>query len=309
MSAPAGAQLASSQPPPYWAYPVNPPQSSKPDPPDIVLQHVPGSGAAFTLAQIQDWNFVADWHPEGHPVMPDIVVHGRKPEVFACGFCHLPNGQGRPENSRLAGLPVRYIVQQFADFKSGMRHCSEPKFMPPSNMNKYETHATDEEILAAAKYFAALTPKPWIRVVETDNVPQTHVAGWMLVANDPAVMEPIGHRIIETPENLDRTELRDDQSGFIAYAPRGSIERGKALVTTGAAGRTVACATCHGPQLKGLTAPPLAGRSPSYLVRQLYDIQSGARSGANTHLMKPTVKKLTLDDMIAIAAYVASLNP
>ena len=45
--------------------------------------------------------------------------------------------------------------------------------------------------------------------------------------------EPIGMRIIETPENDEQTEpLRNPRSGFIAYAPVGSIEKGEVLVTT-----------------------------------------------------------------------------
>ena len=70
------------------------------------------------------------------------------------------------------------------------------------------------------------------------------------------------------------------------------------------------CATCHGAGLKGLgNVPSIAGRSPSYIVRQLYDIQNGVRSGPATQLMKQPVAKLTLDDMIAIAAYTSSLHP
>jgi cytochrome c553 len=49
--------------------------------------------------------------------------------------------------------------------------------------------------------------------------------------------------------------------------------------------------------------------SPSYVVRQLYDIQSGARAGAAVQPMKRVVKNLTIGDMAAIAAYTASLNP
>jgi len=246
--------------------------------------------------------------------MPEIVSRGRAPDVFACGYCHLPNGQGRPENSSLAGLPVAYIVQQLADFKSGLRKSSDPKHGPTSTMIAYETKANKEEIRAAADYFSALKPRPWIRVVETDTVPQTHVAGWMLVANDPvenaaAEMEPIGVRIIETPENLERTELRDDHSGFVAYVPVGSIKKGQALSTANS-NKTLRCAACHGLDLKGLgNVPALAGRSPSYIVRQLYDIQSGTRAGAAVQKMKPAIAKLTVHDMAAIAAYTASLKP
>ena len=51
-----------------------------------------------------------------------------------------------------------------------------------------------------------------------------------------AETEPIGMRIVETPENPERTEmLRDPRSGFIAYAPVGSVKKGEALVKTGGA--------------------------------------------------------------------------
>jgi cytochrome c553 len=263
----------------------------------------------FTTAQVGDFFNPPDWHPGGHPAMPKIVAHGRAPDVFACGYCHLPNGQGRPENSSLAGLSAAYIVQQLADFKKGLRKSSEPRHAPTNAMIKNETKANDREIQAAAKYFAALKPRPWIRAVETETVPQTQVAGWMLVPIGGGRMEPIGERIIETPENMERTELRDDQSGFVAYVPVGSIRKGAALAS-GASSKTLRCATCHGMGLRGRdNVPALAGRSPSYIVRQLYDIQSGARAGVSVYAMKEVVAKLTVDDMAALAAYCASLKP
>ncbi len=169
--------------------------------------------------------------------------------------------------------------------------------------------ATDEDVRVAAAYFASLKRTPWIRVVESATVPKTHVAGWMLVASQPLELEPIGQRIIEMPENLERTELRDAASGFVAYVPVGSVEKGQALATTGG-GKTTACAICHGPDLKGLgPVPGLAGRSPSYIVRQLYDIQHGVRKGPWTELMHPVVAQLSEEDIVALAAYTASLAP
>ena len=68
--------------------------------------------------------------------------------------------------------------------------------------------------------------------------------------------------------------------------------------------------TCHGPALKGLgTIPSIAGRSPSQMARQLIDIQTGARNGANAQLMKLVVNKLNQEDIVALTAYLASLNP
>ena len=306
----AAAAQTPQQKTPDWAYAVNPPASSAAKSPANTSRHVPNSSAAFTQAEIEDLFGVPDWHPSEHPPMPDIVAHGRKPDVFACAYCHLPNGEGRPEDSTIAGLPAGYIIRQLADFKSGVRKTSEPLFKPAANMPLIAAHATDQEIQAAADYFAALPRKPWIRVVETRTVPKTHVSGWMLVPSVPLETEPIGQRIIEVPENTERTELRDDDSGFVAYVPEGSLKTGKWLVTSGGNGKTVACAKCHGPGLRGSgNVPAISGRSPSYIVRQLYDIQTGARSGVASRQMRRQVIKLNIDDMIAIAAFVSSLRP
>lgn len=293
---------------PVWAYPVNPP-GINPAPDDGVLKRVPNSAAAYTLTQIRDLFSPPDWHPGSHPSMPDVVGRGDKPGQFACGYCHLPNGLGRPENSSLAGLSAAYIAQQVADFKSGARKSSEPASLPINLMVAVANLVSEEDSRIAAEYFAALKPEAWIRVVETETVPKTKVGGWMLIADDSGGTEPIGQRIIEMPENLERTELRDSASGFIAYVPVGSLRKGEALTANGA-GKTTPCAICHGTQLKGLgPVPALAGRSPSYIVRQLYDMQHGVRNGEWAALMKSVVAGLSLEDMVAIAAYTASLAP
>jgi cytochrome c553 len=86
----------------------------------------------------------------------------------------------------------------------------------------------------------------------------------------------------------------------------GSIKKGEKLVTDGD-DTTLPCGLCHGPDLTGVgLIPRIAGRSPSYIVRQLYDMKSGARGGASMLPMKAVVARLTTDDMIAIAAYVSS---
>jgi cytochrome c553 len=167
---------------------------------------------------------------------------------------------------------------------------------------------SDDEIKAAAEYFGSMKWTPWIHVVETNTVPKTRIAGGMFLKVEGNEKEPIAKRIIEVPENTEATELlRDSHSGFTAYVPPGSVKRGEALVTTGGGGKTIACGTCHGADLQGLgPVPGIAGRSPSYLVRQLYDMQQGNRHGVWTELMKPVVAKLTTDEMVAIVAYTAS---
>jgi cytochrome c553 len=275
-----------------------------------VPRHVSGSNVSLTLTQIRDLYAPPDWHPEDHPLMPGVVGQGRKPKTFACGYCHYPNGQGRPENSSLAGLSAGYIAQQIADYKNNLRKTSEPKMVPPPMMADNAKLVTDEDVKISAEYFAALKYQPWIKVIETETVPKTHVVGFMLVPFEGAAMEPIGQRVIEVAQDVARTALRDSRAGFVAYVPVGSIKKGEALVTTGGRGKTTVCATCHGQGLKGLgDVPPLAGRSPTYTVRQLYDFQSGARAGLLSPLMKESVARLNIEDMISISAYAASLSP
>lgn len=303
---------AASDTPPVWAYgtpaPGSPPVTPARD--DGTLQHLPGSTLQFTLTQIRDQFGPADWYPNDHPPMPEVVAHGRKPEVAACSLCHYPNGKGRPENAPVAGLPVSYFVQQMMDFKNGVRKSADPKKTNTNRMIGFAKSMTDEEIKLAAEYFGAMKWTPWIKVVETNMVPKTRLANGMYLTLEGGEKEPLGRRIIETPENAEATEtLRDCRSAFIAYVPVGSIKKGEALVMNGA-GKTTQCGLCHGADLRGLgPVPGLAGRSPSYLVRQLYDMQQGTRHGQWTELMKPVVSRLTDDDMLAIAAYTASRMP
>ena len=305
----SGSSARGQEAAPAWAYVVNPPDF-RPPPDDGRLRHVPDSAAAFTLTQVRDLFFAPDWHPGDHPPMPEVVARGRKPAVFACGFCHRADGPGGPENSSLQGLPAAYIAQQMADFRSGARATSVPARDPPKFMIALSREVTDAEVGAAAAYFSAIAPRRSISVVETARAPGTSVAGWHLAAAQSADREPIGQRIVEVPEDLERFESRDARARFIAYVPPGSIGQGRALAATGGGGRTLQCGICHGPELTGLgPVPGIAGRSPSYVVRRLFDFEHGARAGAGSALVSPAVDKLTLDDMISLAAHAASLEP
>jgi cytochrome c553 len=313
-----GASMAQTQPPtpasapplsfPAWAYPWVP--DFKVAPADDVPQHVPDSAASFTIKQERDLFFVPDWHPEDHPAMPDVVAHGRMPDVRACGSCHRAAGTGGPENASLAGLPAAYIVQQIEDYKSGARKFAGPQRGPSVLMTAIAKASNEEEIKSAAAYFSALKPATNIKVVETDTVPVTQIARVFYMLVKDGGTEPIGQRIIETPVDAAQFEHRDTHSQFIAYVPKGSIAKGEVLATTGGAGITTPCITCHGPDLRGVAPiPGIAGRSPSYLVRQLYDFQQHARAGTAGAQMAPVVEKLSPDDMISLAAYVTSLTP
>lgn len=293
---------------PAWAFLWDP--TVKVPPPDDKPNSLPGSNAAFSWKQARDLFVAPDWHPDGHPAMPDIVANGRKPDIRACGSCHRVEGTGGPENASLAGLPVAYFVQQIADFKSGARKLSGPQRPSTQLMLASVKDMTDAEVLAAAEYFAALKRKRIIKVVESETIPKTGPSRLFYVKSPEGGTESLGRRIVEMPDDVDQFELRDSRATFTAYVPLGSLAKGEALAKTGGSGTTVACNLCHGPELKGLGPfPPIAGRSPSYIVRQLYEFQHGGRTGGSSALMKLPVEKLSQDDMIALAAYIASLEP
>jgi cytochrome c553 len=304
---------------PAWAYGFdNTTEAARADRPDSEARggkddgtprHLPGSKFSFTLTQIRDNSGPADWYPEDHPAMPPIVAHGHKPEVVACSFCHYPNGKGRPVNTNLTGLPYSYILQTLADFKSGARRSSDTRKANTNNMIGFARAMSDDEMKDAARYFSSMKFTPWIRVVEADMVPKTQIANGIFLRVKGDEKEPISNRIIETPEDVEAMEvLRDDRSGFIAYVPEGSVKKGATLVMAGG-GKTTRCTICHGADLMGMgPVPGLAGRSPSYLVRQLYDMKHGMRTGEWTNLMMPVVSRLTTDDMLAIVSYLASLD-
>jgi cytochrome c553 len=308
--------------PPSWAYPSTP-QGFQRAPDDGSKRRVPGSTREYTYAEIEDSFKPADWHPTDHPPMPDPVGQGRTPDVRACSWCHLPNGLGHPQSASLAGLQASYLAAQISDFSNGNRKPAVGNTI----MAIISKAMTAAEVKAASSYYAALKLKPWIKVVEARTAPKTQIIeGNLRLLAMPAANEPLGRRIVEVPQDRERTRFYDSHAGFVAYVPVGSIKKGENLVTTGGAtivggkivaGKTVACTTCHGVDLRGMLVAPggttpvpaLAGRSPTYIFRQLYDIQKQARKGANAALMQPVVGLLNEEEMIGIAAYLASRAP
>ena len=301
---------------PAWAYAITPPPPpGTPRPPappeDTSVHHVPGTTRAFTVAQIADLRGPADWFPEDHPAMPAIVAYGRQPSVRSCSYCHYPNGKGRPSNGGVAGLPVSYFLQTLNDFKNDRRKPGDPRKVNVNQMIAFAKNMTPEEMQSAAEYFASTPWTQWVRVVEAKTVPKTDAEGSIFFKAHEGGMEPIGMRVIETPEDDEQTEpLRNPRSGFVAYVPPGSIKKGKSLVDNGAGGRSVACTICHGDGLKGLgNVPRIAGLHPIYIVRQLHLFKEGDRKGPDAALMNRPAAKLTDAEILNIAAYVSSLSP
>lgn len=302
---------------PDWLFPIdeeqlknfkNPPKTPvKLD--DVELLSIPDSQQQYTKARINDKFNAPDWQPGSHGPLPEVVAKGRKPKLIACGFCHTPTGQGRPENSALAGLPEAYIKEQLLDFRSGKRPAIGPEgYLPSRGMHDVALAMTDAEIDETAKFFSQQKLGRRVWVVEGVNIPRAEPSDW--VYKEVGGSEDLGDRLLEVAPDITRHQYRDDRMQYTAYVPPGSMALGKRLATTGEKGKTVICATCHLANLKGTDKiPPIAGRSPTYLLRQLIAFKNRDRAGANAAQMAPTVEKLELEDMVALAAYVGSLYP
>ena len=194
------------QAPPQRTPPYRPPTPADPNAPAPVLLQAEGSKLQFTQQQVNNSYGPADWFPEDHPPMPDVVAHGKPNVARACGLCHLPNGRGRPENAPVQGLPYDYIVQQLHDLQQNLRNSADPRKSNTGEMQNIARALSEEEIQEVARYFSSIKVPKYIRVVETEMIPAMRIQGEIYYPADNGEQEPLGVRIIETPEDVAQIE-------------------------------------------------------------------------------------------------------
>jgi cytochrome c553 len=276
------------------------------------LLSVPGSDRQFTVEIITHPYTPADWFPNDHPPMPEIVAHGKEASGFrACAICHYPTGHGLMQNGPLAGLSMDYFLRQLDDFANDRRLTADLNKANGFEMAAMARNMTAEEKREAAAYYTSIPFQKWVRVIESDTVPVfTATRNGLFLESEGSETEPLGMRVVEMPEDTYQSNmLRNPRSGLKAYVPIGSIARGEEIIRTGGE-RSMECLTCHGQDLRGTAiAPPIAGRQPSYIARQLYDMKAGTRAGALAATMTAAVQNLTEEDIINIVAYVSSREP
>lgn len=297
---------------PAWAFPTTSKEAVVlPAPYDSVTPiHLKGSLRTFTLSQTRNQNTPPDWYPGLHPRMPESVARGRVGSLSACGYCHLPDGQGRSENATLAGLPAEYIIRQLDDMKSNARTTAMAGWAPFNNMHRVADSVTATEARAAAEYFARVPARRHFAVVERAQIPAVYQVAFVYAVKKAGGTEPIDGRLIEIADDLERHELRDPKATYTAFVPPGSIASGKRIATAKEKVPLRACASCHGPSLLGVgPIPAIAGRSPSYLFRQLLAFRNGARVTATSAPMQAVAASLDINQMVAVAAYAGSLRP
>ncbi|OFW51265.1 MAG: hypothetical protein A3G77_10655 [Acidobacteria bacterium RIFCSPLOWO2_12_FULL_68_19] len=297
---------------PEWAY--TPPVPGAPPPPsalpsdDNAPVSIPGTTKTFTRGQLRAQKETMDWYPEDRRGnIPNIARFGKE-GVRQCTLCHLPDGSGRPENAPISSYSPVYFMQQMQDFRNGLRKSADPRKANTNVMIGFAKATTPEEDLAAAEYFAQQPYPRRMKVVESKTAPKVRMQGGMhmaIPANEGGGMEPIkADEIVEVPDDNLRAEARDTRMSWTAYVPPGTLNRGKQVAAK------AQCALCHGANLEGIgPVPALAGRSPSYTMRQLFDFKTGARHGPWGELMRPVVANLSVQELTAVSAYAASIQP
>jgi cytochrome c553 len=239
--------------------------------------------------------------------VPEIIRKGKKNDLTGpgvCMGCHTSTGMGQPQSAPLAGLPSAYIVRQLSDMVKGDRKTYR------ADMAMFAKILTPEEMKQLADYYSSLHFLPWIEVKESDMAPKIVVGGRDIVAPAPGGGEaPLGNRIVELARDPASPYVQPGPA-YTAYVPKGSIAKGEQLVSTGSDGKTVRCTGCHNANLLGKDeTPAIAGRSPIYIARELYEFKDGSRGGMSANPMKRVVANLTDDDIVAISAYLASRPP
>ena len=271
----ATAASAADGPPMPWAWGANtaPPPGAGPPPPapppqndNVKLLSVPGSKVQFTRAQVANRYAPADWFPEDHPQMPDIVAHGREgaqPTIYACGLCHYPNGKGRPENANVTGLSYEYIVQQLTDFKNGAAQdlrSAQDQHRPDGELRQVDDRRRDQgggEVLRGDPVDAVDQGRRDRHGARRSTA--STACSSRSKATAPAPSRSAA-RIIETPVNIEATEyLRNPRSGFYAYVPKGSVKKGEEIAHNGAR---------QGHRLRRLPRPRSARHGPGADARR-----------------------------------------
>lgn len=196
-----------------------------------------------------------------------------------CGGCHNPDGNSViPENPKLAGLNAKYLQRQLEDFKAGKR--TNPI------MDSIIPMVDESEFKGLAKYFSGqkrLTTEP----VAAEAAPAVADASASAVAgaSAPAAV-PSGPTLAER------------------------IAKGQQIYTEGVLGTAVpACMGCHGEDGTGSDKFPYIGsQNNAYIVNQLTNFKTGARTNDPKAVMQAVAKRMTEEEIAAVAEYIQTLK-
>ncbi|MFZ5573984.1 MAG: c-type cytochrome [Pseudomonadota bacterium] len=119
-------------------------------------------------------------------------------------------------------------------------------------------------------------------------------------------------------KDLTDTDMKNLAAYFSLQQPKPGTAKdaelarhGEKIYRGGVLGAGVpACASCHGPQGKGIPTqfPRLAGQHADYIYTQLNAFRVGARANDAAKMMRTIAAKMTDADMKAVATYIQGLR-
>ncbi len=189
--------------------------------------------------------------------------------VASCVACHGDKGNSTaPIFPKLAGLNKKYLIKQLEDFKLHQR--KNP------TMEGLAAGLSDEAIADIATYYAAQTIQ-----INTDSVD-------------------------------DVEEEEEDDLANKTLNHESQVKIGQSLYFTGNLETQIpACSACHAPDAKGNALagfPALKNQHATYLVSTLKQFREGERRNDSTGMMHMTAKRMTTQEIQAVATYLAELK-
>ncbi len=111
---------------------------------------------------------------------------------------------------------------------------------------------------------------------------------------------------------LDLAAYYSEQKITIGEADPALFALGEKIYRGGNADVNVpACIACHGPRGEGNYAanfPALSGQNAAYIAEQLHAFRSGTRKGGVNDMMAHVVKRMSEEEIQAVASYVSGLH-
>ncbi|MGK2953390.1 MAG: c-type cytochrome [Thiobacillus sp.] len=121
-----------------------------------------------------------------------------------------------------------------------------------------------------------------------------------------------------TVANLSAQDMQNLAAYYSAQQPKPGTSKdqqlaliGEKIYRGGVQGAGVpACASCHGPQGKGIPVqfPRVAGQHGDYIYTQLNAFRLGTRANDGAKMMRTIATKMTDADMKAVSAYIQGLR-
>ncbi|GAB6139299.1 c-type cytochrome [Methylosoma difficile] len=195
-------------------------------------------------------------------------------KAAACASCHGPAGNSMMGTfPKLAQQHASYLVKQLAAFKNGTR--KDPM------MSGMAMGLSDDDMADIAEYYAEQK----------------------ISANAEPVL------------SKDDDDDEDEQPAADAAKPKTMPElmaQGADLYRNGDLAREVsACIACHGPAGDGnqpAAFPMLKSQHPEYLIKTLNDYKSGARATNPDNIMRMIAKKMTDEEIKAVAYRISMMK-